>query len=56
MSSDVNLCYLRENWLNLFDRFSLFDGQLENLIYSVYSHFNTQERIGEVNIIYFQLT
>ncbi|CAI6369413.1 unnamed protein product [Macrosiphum euphorbiae] len=46
--------FLRENWQDLVDRFSLCDGQLGTLIPSVCSHFNTQERIREMNIFFDQ--
>ncbi|CAI6368332.1 unnamed protein product [Macrosiphum euphorbiae] len=44
--------FLRDNWQYLVDRFSLNSWQLGNLIPSVCSRFNTQERITEMKIFF----
>lgn len=43
--------FVRDEWQYLVDRFSLNSQRLGNLIPSVCSRFNTNERIGEVNIV-----
>lgn len=45
------MCYGRDEWQYLVDRFSLNDRGFGKLIPSVCSQFNTQERLEEVNNI-----
>ncbi|CAI6368671.1 unnamed protein product [Macrosiphum euphorbiae] len=44
--------FLRDNWQHLVDRYSRENWRLTALIDSVCSRFNTQERIGEMNIFF----
>jgi len=46
------LCYIRDEWQYLVDRFSLNDRGFGKLIPSVCAQFNTHERLEEVNVTY----